>query len=194
MKVFGLTGGIGMGKSAAERWLRRRGVPVVDSDALARQIVQPGSPALREIQLAFGNDLVDAEGRLRRAELAGIVFADPAARRKLESITHPQIRELWAGQIETWRAQGQPLAVVVIPLLFETGAQRALDATVCVACSAATQRRRLLDRGWSAAEIEQRIAAQWPSERKMANATFVVWTEGGLEVLGEQLDRIFHLP
>jgi dephospho-CoA kinase len=190
MKVFGLTGGIGMGKSAAGQLLRDRGLPTVDTDVLARQIVEPGQPALREIQQAFGGEIVGPDGRLRRKELARIVFSDPAARQKLEGITHPRIRELWMKQIGMWRAERQPLAIVVIPLLFETGAERELDATICAACSANTQRRRLADRGWTAEQIQQRLAAQWPVEKKSGAADFVVWTEGGLEVLGQQLERI----
>jgi dephospho-CoA kinase len=190
MKAFGLTGGIGMGKSAAEQWLRHRGIPVVDTDLLARNIVEPDQPALREIQRAFGQKIVGSDGRLRRQELARMVFSDAAARQKLEGITHPRIRELWTKQIGIWRVERQPLAVVIIPLLFETGAEKELNQVICVACSAVTQHRRLLDRGWSADQIGQRLAAQWPVEKKMAKADFVVWTEGGLDVLGEQLERI----
>ena len=190
MKVFGLTGGIGMGKSTAGLLLRDRGLPTVDTDVLARQIVEPGQPALREIQQAFGGEIVGPDGRLRRKELARIVFSDPAARQKLEGITHPRIRELWMKQISIWRAERHPVAMVVIPLLFETGAQTEMDATICAACSANTQRRRLADRGWTAEQIQQRLAAQWPVEKKSGAADFVVWTEGGLEVLGQQLERI----
>jgi len=192
MKTFGLTGGIGMGKSAAARLLGERGVPVVDTDVLARQVVEPGQPALREIQGAFGDEVVGPDG-LRRDALARIVFADPAARQKLESITHPRIQELWHRQIETWRAERHAAAVVVIPLLFETGAARIFDATLCVACSAATQQERLRERNWTTEQIQQRIAAQWPIEKKMAGADFVVWSEGGLDVLGEQLGRVIGL-
>jgi dephospho-CoA kinase len=193
MKLFGLTGGIGMGKSTAEQSLRRRGVPLIDTDLLARQVVEPGSPAFLEIQRIFGPELIGPDGRLRRDALARAVFSDPAARRKLENITHPRIRELWRTQIQTWSAEERPLAVVVIPLLFETGAEREMDATVCIACSASTQHRRLVERGWSALEIQQRNAAPWPIEKKMAKADFVVWTESGLEILEQQLDRIFGL-
>jgi len=193
MKVFGLTGGIGTGKSAAAHLLRQRGVPVSDTDLLARQIVEPGQPALREIQNAFGKELVGADGQLLREALARRVFSDTTARRKLENILHPRIRELWLKQIETWQSEHLPLAVVVIPLLFETNAEAQFDATVCVACSAATQHRRLLERGWTPGQIEQRLAAQWPMEKKMARADYVVWTEAGLEVLAGQLDRILKL-
>ena len=193
MKVLGLTGGIGMGKSASAQFLRARGVPVVDTDDLARQVVEPGQPALAEIVAVFGPQIVGPDGRLRRAELARRVFADPAARRRLEAVLHPRIRVLWRAQVETWRAEGHPLAVVVIPLLFETKAEAELDATICVACSAATQQQRLRARGWPPEQIEQRLQAQWPTERKMASADYLVWTEAGLDVHAAQIDHLLRL-
>lgn len=190
MKVFGLTGGMGMGKSAAAQILCERGVPLADTDLLARQIVEPGHPASREIQEVFGREFLDQRGQLRRDKLAGIVFADPAARQKLESITHPRIRELWKKQMAVWREEQKPLAVVVIPLLFETGAETEFDATICVACSPETQRRRLLERGWTSEQIGLRLAAQLPAEEKISRSDFVAWNDAGLDVLGGQLDRI----
>jgi dephospho-CoA kinase len=190
MKLFGLTGGIGMGKSAAAQILERQGVPIVDTDLLARRIVEPGQPALAEVQRVFGDHLVAPDGQLRRDELARIVFSDPAARQKLESLTHPRIRQLWGQQVELWRAQNQPVGIVVIPLLFETNAEKEFDVTICVACSEVTQRKRLHERGWTPEEITQRIAAQLPIDKKIARADFVAWSEGSLGVLAEQLDRI----
>ena len=190
MKVLGLTGGIGMGKSTSARLLRAREVPVVDTDDLARQVVAPGQPALAEVLAAFGPKMAGPDGQLRRAELARCVFADPAARRRLEAILHPPIRALWRAQVETWRAEGRPLAVVVIPLLFETKAETELDLTICVACSAPTQQQRLQARGWSPEQIEQRLQAQWPVETKAARADYLVWTEADLEVHAAQIERI----
>jgi len=190
MKTLGLTGGIGMGKSVAARFLEDRGVKVVDTDTLARQLVEPGQPALAEIQEVFGQNVVAPDGQLRRDALAQIVFTDPAARRKLESILHPRIRECWFAQVETWREENHALAVVVIPLLFETNAESHFDKTVCIACSAANQRRRLLERGWTPDQIQQRVAAQWPIGQKIARADFVVWTDGSLEVLPQQIEWI----
>jgi dephospho-CoA kinase len=190
MKLLGLTGGIGMGKSIAARFLHERGAPIVDSDELARQLVEPGQPALNEIQAAFGKNMVARDGQLRRNELACVVFADGAARKRLETILHPRIRERWLAQIETWRRENRALAVVVIPLLFETQAESDFDKIICVACSAATQRQRLLSRGWTAEQIQQRLAAQWPIEQKIARANFVVWTEGALSVSAQQVERI----
>ncbi len=192
MKLFGLTGGIGMGKSTAAQILAQRGVSVVDTDILARRIVEPGQPALGEIQNAFGAEVVSPSGELRRDALARIVFSDPAARQKLEAITHPRIRDLWKQQIEIWRSQKIQTACVVIPLLFETNAEGEFDATICVACSTATQRKRLLERGWTEAQLAQRIAAQLPVEKKIAKSNFVIWSEGSLEILAAQLDLILN--
>jgi dephospho-CoA kinase len=191
MKVCGLTGGVGMGKSTAAQFFRARGAQVVDADELARQLVQPGQPALAEIQAAFGKTITGQDGRLRRDELARIVFADAAAREKLEAILHPRIGERWLAQIETWRRENRALAFVVIPLLFETRAESHFDKIVCVACSAVAQHERLLARGWTPEQIRQRLAAQWPVEQKISRADFVVWTDGALDTHTRQLERIF---
>jgi dephospho-CoA kinase len=193
MKVLGLTGGVGMGKSTSAQLLRDRGVRVVDTDDLARQVVEPGQPALAEVLVAFGPEIFGLDGRLRRKELAQRVFADLAARRQLEAILHPRIRKLWRAQVEAWCVEGRPLALVVIPLLFETKAEVELDATICVACSLATQQGRLLDRGWSPEQIEQRNRAQWPIAQKIARADYLVWTEAGLDVHAAQIERILCL-
>ncbi|MCX8090586.1 MAG: dephospho-CoA kinase [Verrucomicrobiae bacterium] len=190
MKLLGLTGGVGMGKSACAQLLRWRGAAVVDTDELARELVEPGQPALQEIAATFGREFLDAEGRLRREALAHVVFADPEARRRLEAILHPRIQDAWRAQVAAWRAEGKPLAVVVIPLLFETGVEKEFDAVICVACSAETQRQRLLARGWSPEQIKLRIAAQMPIEEKMLRANYVVWTEAGMDVHAQQVYRI----
>ena len=179
-----------MGKSKAATLLAQRGLPVVDTDALARQAVEPGQPALAEVRAAFGPEIFDARGCLRRDELARLVFADPARRQQLEAILHPRIRELWQTQAQAWRAQGEKFGVVVIPLLFETNAQNLFDVIICVACSSATQQRRLLARGWTPEQVRQRLLAQWPVEEKMERSHFVVWTEAPVPVHAAQLERI----
>jgi dephospho-CoA kinase len=190
MKVCGLTGGVGMGKSTAAGFFRERGARVVDTDEIARRLVQPGQPALGEIRAAFGKTVVGSTGELKRDELARIVFADADARKKLESILHPRIREQWLAQIETWRVEGCPLAIVVIPLLLETRAESHFDKIICAACSDAARRERLLARGWTSEQIGRRIAAQMPVEQKIARADFVIWTEGTLAVHSRQVDEI----
>ena len=180
-----------MGKSTAAALLRDSGVPVVDTDEIARQLVVPGQPALAEIQAAFGAGMIDDTGRLLRSELARLVFRDAVSRSRLESILHPRIRAVWQEQVARWRAEGCPRAVVVIPLLFETGSATLFDAVVCAACTAASQRRRLQQRGWDARQIRQRLDAQWPVEKKMELSNYVVWTEGEVENQPAQLARIF---
>lgn len=190
MKLFGLTGGIGMGKSTAATLIAQLGIPVTDTDVIAREVVEPGHEALEEIKRRFGHEIVGSDGQLRRDELARRVFADDDARRDLEAILHPRIRERWLRQVEQWRKEKKATGVVVIPLLFETGAKTHFDATICLACSAPTQRQRLLERGWSPEQIRQRIDAQWPVEKKMALADYVVWTEGNFDLHKHQLERI----
>ena len=192
MKVCGLTGGVGMGKSTAAQFLRERGAQIMDTDELARQLVQPGRPALMEIQAVFGKSIVAPDGRLRRDELAQIVFTDPDARKKLEAILHPRIRKRWLAQIETWRGENRALAVVVIPLLFETQAESGFDKIICVACSAAAQQERVRARGWTPEQIQQRLDAQWPVDQKIARADFVVWTDGPLAVHAQQIEQVLQ--
>lgn len=190
MILIGLTGGVGMGKSTSATLLQQRGVMVVDTDDLARQVVECGQPALQEIEASFGRHVIGPDGALRRDELAKMVFADDAGRRKLEEILHPRIRDLWRTQVAVWRAENKSTAAVIIPLLFETAAEKEFDAIVCVACSSSSQRERLLKRGWTDEQIAQRIAAQWPMQKKMDLAHFVVWTEPNVETHAAQLDRI----
>lgn len=192
MKLFGITGGIGMGKSTSARLLTERGVVVIDTDLLARQLVAPGQPALAEIRNQFGVEMISDDGQLRRDELARKVFSDSSALRQLETILHPRIRELWQNETKKWRSEGQEKGAVIIPLLFETAAQGEFDAVICVACSDATQRQRLRERGWNEEQINQRLASQWPPEKKIAQADFVIWTDTTLEAHAAQWERILN--
>jgi len=179
-----------MGKSTAAAFFEARGARMVDTDRLAHELVQPGRPALLEIKNTFGAGIVASDGSLRRDELAGIVFSDSGARKKLEAILHPRIRERWLAQIETWRGENCPLAVVVIPLLFETQAESYFDKIICVACSENARHERLLARGWTPDQIRGRIAAQMPANEKIARAHYVIWSEGDLENHSRQVDGI----
>jgi len=190
MKLLGLTGGVGMGKSTAAAFLLQQGARVVDTDELARDLVQPGQPALAKIRHEFGGAVFLPDGLLNRAALAAIVFSADSLRKKLEAILHPRIRERWLAQVEGWRRENCPLAVVIIPLLFETQAEAAFDKILCVACSSSSQRERLQARGWSDEEISRRVAAQIPVEQKMARSHFVVWSEGRPEVHRRQIAQI----
>jgi dephospho-CoA kinase len=193
--LFGITGGVGMGKSTAGLLLRQRGVEVTDTDVIAHELTEPGQPVLREIAQRFGRAVFSADGRLNRPALAQVAFADSSARADLEAILHPRIRAAWQAQALAWRAAGRPCAAVVIPLLFETGAEPLFDAIICVACTRALQWRRLSGRGWTNDQIRRRLEAQWPVEEKITRADFVAWTETTLEALAAQLERVvFHRP
>jgi len=190
MKLIGITGGVGMGKSTAQSLLHQRGVRTVDTDLLARELVEPGQPALAEIVRRFGASMVDGSGRLQRDLLASRVFRDETARRELEAILHPRIQDRWSAEATRWRDEAVKVAAVIIPLLFETKAASHFDLTACVACTGPTQKRRLESRGWTAEQAADRIASQWPIELKMAAADVVVWTEGALDVHAAQWDRL----
>jgi dephospho-CoA kinase len=191
MKLFGLTGGIGMGKSTSAAILARRGIPVIDTDVIAHEIVEPGRPALSEIATVFGREIIDAQGKLRRSALAEIVFSSAEKLKQLEAILHPRVRERWLAETAAWRREGKVAGAVVIPLLFETNAQSHFDAIICTACSTETQHHRLRERGWTEGQIEQRVAAQWPVEKKIAASNYVVWTEGEVTLHERQLEQVF---
>jgi dephospho-CoA kinase len=190
MKLCGLTGGVGMGKSTAAGFLLQAGAKVIDTDVIAREIVQPGQPALKEIEQAFGPDIISTQGELKRDQLANLVFADPSARQRLEAILHPRIRAQWHAQIEKWRHEQCTLAVVVIPLLFETQAEAEFDKILCVACSPGEQLARLRARGWTDTQSRQRIASQLSVDQKIARSHYVIWTEGSPHVYQAQITRI----
>lgn len=177
MKLVGLTGGIGCGKSFLCGHLRGVGMPVIDTDDLARQLLLPGQPALELVRQQFGDEICSADGTLDRIRLSQIVFQDPDALKRLEQVLHPRIRESWEETVHLWNQQGISIGVIVIPLLFETGAQDRFDATISMACSLATQRRRLRERGWGEDHIHQRLSAQWSLASKVAASDYIIWTD-----------------
>ena len=124
MVVYGLTGGVGMGKTTAARQLECRGVRVTDTDIIAREVVEPGTEGLLAVVNRFGPGILKADGSLDRAKLAAVVFEKESLRQDLETLLHPRIRAAWQARLEAWRNEGCERAVVVIPLLFETGAEQ----------------------------------------------------------------------
>jgi dephospho-CoA kinase len=193
MICLGITGGIAMGKSMCGEVLRSMGIPVVDTDDLARALVAPGEPSLAEIRRAFGPTVITPDGTLNRSALAQRVFASTDERATLEAILHPRIRDGWLRQTRRWKEEGQPVVAVIIPLLFETQAEAHFRATVCVSCSQVTQFGRLRARGWDPDQSRARLEAQWPVEKKMSLANFVVWTEGVIENHRAQVERIIQV-
>jgi dephospho-CoA kinase len=189
MLRVGLTGGIASGKSMVAAGLAARGAIIIDADVLAREVVEPGTPAFAAIIDRFGEQLL-AEGRLDRARLAQIVFADALARRDLEGIVHPAVR---ARAAELERAAGAAAIVVhVIPLLVETGQQGDFDLVVTVDVDHETQIQRLVVRnGFTRTEAESRIAAQASREDRMSAADVVIDNTGSVTRLTEQIDALW---
>ncbi|MBW8271187.1 dephospho-CoA kinase [Caldovatus aquaticus] len=175
MKVLGLTGGIGMGKSTAAAVFRRLGVPVFDADAVVHRLQGPGGRAVRPIAEAFPGTVRD--GRVDREALRRAVLGDPAALRRLERIIHPLVREEERRFLARARRRGVPLVVLDIPLLFETGGERRVDKVVVVSAPPAVQRARVLARrGMTAERLAAILARQMPDAEKRRRADHVIRT------------------
>lgn len=192
MRVVGLTGGIGSGKSTVSAMFRELGAEVIDADQLAREVVEPGTPALEEIGRRFPG-VVDAQGRLDRAALGARVFADEGERRALEAIVHPRIRAEMTRRTEALARAGQKVVLYDAALLIENGLHRGMDGVVLVSAPEAAQRARLAARdGLDDAAISARLAAQLPLADKRAHATWVVDNGGSLEETRAQVRRIWE--
>lgn len=192
MRVFGLTGGIASGKSTVARMFAELGVPVVDADRVAREVVEPGQPALAEIVAAFGDDVLDGDGRLDRKALGARVFADPEKRVQLNRITHPRIAAATASKLAALGTEGHAIAIYEAALLVENNLQRNFAGLIVVAVNEATQRARLGGRdGFDAAAIDQRLAAQAPLADKLAAATYIVDNNGDVATTRAQVERIY---
>jgi len=193
MLKVALTGGIATGKSYVLEQFRRRAVPCLDSDALVHGVEAPGTEATAAIAARFG-DVLAPDGSVDRAKLGPIVFADAAARRDLEAIVHPAVFRAIAAGVRAFELTGQyPFAVVDVPLLFETGAEKTFDRVIATVCPPAVQIARLVARGLSDDAARQRLAAQWPTEKKAARADFVVTTDGSFADTDRQVDEIYRV-
>lgn len=184
MLRVGLTGGIGSGKSEVAQRLAAHGAVVIDADAVAREVVEPGTPGLRAITGAFGDGVLRPDGSLDRARLGEIVFADPAARQRLNAIVHPLVGERMR-QLER-AAAGADVVVHDIPLLAENGLAAGFDVVVVVDAPPQHQLERLARRGMTQAQARARMAAQASREERLAIATLVVDNSGSLASLDRQ--------
>lgn len=186
----GLTGGVASGKSAVSAILRELGAVVVDADALAREVVEPGTPGLAAVAAEFGPEVLTADGQLDRARLGALVFADPDRRAALEAIVHPLVRARAAELEEATPAGG--IVVHDIPLLVETGQTGDFDAVVVVDVPEDLQvARAVRERGWSEDEARARVAAQASRSDRLAAATYVVDNTGTLEDLRHRVTEVF---
>jgi dephospho-CoA kinase len=187
---MGMTGGVASGKSTVAAELRHLGAVVVDADALAREVVAPGTPGLAAVVAEFGPEMLGPDGALDRARLGALVFADPARRATLEGIVHPLVRAR-AAEIEA-AAPADAVVVHDIPLLVETGQASSFDAVLVVDVPVDVQvARAVRDRGWSEEEARSRIAAQASREERLAAATYVVDNSGTIEDLRQRVAEVF---
>jgi dephospho-CoA kinase len=173
-----LTGGAATGKSYVLDQFRRAGIPCLVADDLAHGVTAAGTEATAAIAARFGANVIAADGSVDRSSLGAIVFADPAARRDLEAIVHPAVYRAIQVGLRAFEKSGDPLAVVEIPLLYESGHAADFDRVIVTVCSDERQLSRLMGRGLSEARARQVIAAQKPTEEKAALADFVVRTDG----------------
>jgi dephospho-CoA kinase len=189
LAVFGLTGGIASGKSTVAARLVTRGVPVLDADAFAREVVLPGSPGLAEIRATFGDAILAADGTLDRPALARVVFSDEVSRKKLNAITHPRIAALTAERSAELAARGEPLACYEAALIVENGLADAFRPLVAVTAPEDLRVSRAVERDGSTPEAARsRIAAQVSVAEMTRAADFVIENAGDLESLRRATD------
>ncbi|GAB6066809.1 dephospho-CoA kinase [Methylothermus subterraneus] len=188
MLKIGLTGGIGSGKSTVAQLFERLGVPVIDADRIARELVEPGRPALKAIQAAFGSEVITPDGRLDRAKLRANVFADASARKTLEAILHPPI---FAEMERRSRRCAAPYGLLVIPLLIETKAQDRVDRVLVVDCPEALQIERIRRRDRLPEELILNILASQASRaERLEAADEVICNTGNLRDLERQVEEL----
>lgn len=190
MKVIGLTGGIASGKSAVTNILKKRyNYVVIDADQLARQAVELASPGLKKIVEAFGTDVLTEAGDLNRFKLGEIIANDEQARKKLNTIVHPEVQRIYNQEISRYQNQGIPLIFYDCPLLFETHLQNTVDTTIVVVADKEIRINRIMERdGLNREQAQKRIDMQMPDEEKIALADMIIENNGSLDDLQVSLD------
>ena len=193
MITIGLTGGIASGKSLVAEIFRRLGAAVIDSDSIAREVVEPGATGWQSVVAKFGQDILAPDSTIDRAKLGRIIFSDRERRNTLNAILHPLIINTVRERVAALgRQYPEALVVTDIPLLIECGLQHEFDAVIVVWSPVELQRKRLMERdGLSAAEAQQRIDAQMALYEKQAHATYVIKNDGSEKQTEEQVKKIF---
>jgi dephospho-CoA kinase len=193
VKLVGLTGGIASGKSTVAKILESLGAAIIDADVLSREVVEPDQDAWKDIIASFGAEIVQADRTLDRTKLRTIIFNNPEARKKLESIIHPRVRALAEKRISERAAAGYAVIVYEVPLLFEGNLNEWLRPVILVACDVGTQRSRLQKRDrLAAAEAQKHIDAQMSLEEKRRLADYVIENNGSLEDLERQVRAVLE--
>lgn len=191
MLKIAVTGGIACGKSLLGAFLSRRGAEVCEADQLAHDLMRAGLPARRELIRIFGRRILGPRGQVDRSRLGRRVFAKPSDLARLNAIMHPRVRRAWQRWIRDVRTT-VPVAAVIIPLLFEVGAESEWEYVICVAARRDVQMRRLMARGLSVGDSERRIRAQLPLTEKMVRSDFVIINDGGRKVFMEQAAHVWR--
>ena len=189
--IIGLTGGIGSGKTTVAALFAQKGAFVIDTDVIARDVVQSDSPVLEAIRREFGDEIIRSDGELDRTALARIIFGDEAKRTRLNQLTHPEILKRVLAIIGAQPSDA--IIVVVVPLLFESGFDRSCDRSVAVVASPDLRRHRLQERdGLSVSEVEARMLAQLPDAEYEKRADIIIRNEDNLTALGREVDRAWQ--
>jgi dephospho-CoA kinase len=189
---IGCTGGIACGKSEAAQRIQAHGIPLLDTDRVAHEVMSPGEEVFDHVVECFGTDVLSADGTLNRQALGTIVFQDPEALQKLNKLVHPEVGKRWRAWLA---ARKEAVAVVVIPLLVETGSQYDFDDVLCISANHETMLQRLRSRGFSPDGAEKRIQSQLPLEKKEEHATWIITNNGTLAEFHRRVDEwiIRHL-
>jgi dephospho-CoA kinase len=190
IRKVAVTGGIATGKTYVTNRLREAGIPIVDADVLAREVVAPGTPGLAAVRKRFGPDAVRRDGTMDRVRVGQIVFKDKRARLDLEAIIHPAVQKA-INEFFDALPKRTPFAVADVPLLFESGREKEFHSVVVVACPRETQLQRLMERNkLSKEDAERRLNAQLPIDQKVKKATHVIKTDGTFEDTNAQVDDL----
>jgi dephospho-CoA kinase len=193
--VVAITGGIGSGKTLVAKLFESWGAAIVDADTLAREVVEPGTTGLAEVQSAFAPEpLVLADGSLNRSKLASIIFSQPEKRRTLEAILHPRIRALWLKRLEELQHQERPIVCYVVPLFFESSVSMPeIRKVVLVSAPEETRINRIVRRdGFTREVAELRLRAQMPDSQKIPRSDFVIVNDATIESVTEQARQVFE--
>jgi len=194
MRVFGLTGNIGSGKSVVAAMLREAGIPVLDADRISREVTAPGGRAYDEVVQAFGRGIVQQDGTIDRKRLGEIVFSDPALRSRLERVTHPAILDAIREALADLAREGNRTAVVEATLIHESGRKGLFEAVISVTCDRETQLSRLTARdGMSREQAEARLRAQMDAERKAGASDYVIDNSGEIGSTRRQVERLARI-
>ncbi|CAM5795416.1 MULTISPECIES: dephospho-CoA kinase [Brevibacillus] len=189
--ILGLTGGIATGKSTVTAMLREQGIPVIDADQIAREVVELGKPAYEAIVRHFGKEILLPGGQIDRKKLGEIVFSDEAERQKLNAIVHPEVRRVMREEAEAAEKNGAKIVFMDIPLLFESKLQHMVDKIVVVYAPAHLQLARMMERDeFEEEQAQKRLRAQLPIEQKRADADFVIDNTGSREETEKQVIQL----